>query len=359
MENNKAEIKFSIIIPVYNTEKYLKKCLQSVLHQTYGNLEIIIIHDKSEDFSGDICDSYASRDERIMVFHREKGDVSSARNMGLDAATGDYIVFVDSDDWVELNFCEEMKKAIDVHEGADIIKADYFIEKGKTYPVKLFCRKISEIETAEEKELLQLDIFSRYYDTDYSCELKDREIDAGYVWAGAYRKELVSALRFQGRKAEDSLFNLYAVQGAGRIIYKPVPLYHYRQNNASASFRYNAGRKDEYLFHYKQCIRFIKKYKKNRKFQISLSIRMANNIIANINGTIAHPESPLHFAEKEQELKHLMNIPCYKKALKNVAGIKYFPMKKRLVFALLGMEWYGAVIALANMQWQVKMHLIK
>lgn len=354
-----SEIKFSIIIPVYNTAKYLKKCLQSVIHQTYGNLEIIIIHDKSEDFSGDICDCYASQDERITVFHREKGDVSSARNMGLDAATGDYIVFVDSDDWVELTFCEEMKKAIDAHEGADIIKADYFIEKGKTYPVKLFRREISEMETAEDKELLQLDIFSRYYDGDYDCGLKGREIDAGYVWAGAYRKELVSAIRFQGRKAEDSLFNLYAVQEAERIVYMPVPLYHYRQNNASASFRYNAGRKDEYLFHYKQCIRFMKKYKKNRKFTLSLSIRMANNIIANINGTIAHPDSSLHFAEKKQELKHLMSIPCYKKALRNVAGIKYFPVKKRLVFALLRMEWYGAVIVLANMQWQMKMYLHK
>ncbi len=348
------EIKFSIIIPVYRSEQYLEKCLDSVISQTYRNLEVILVHDGGKDASGRICDDYARRDGRIAVIHRERGDVSSARNLGLDMATGEYVIFADSDDWMEADFCEEMRKAIAGYGKVDILKADYFIEKGKTYPVRLFCREEWEISTEEEKELLQLAVFSRYYAPDFYCGLKGREIDAGYVWAGAYRRELLSGIRFQGSKAEDSLFNLYAIQASGRIIYKPLPVYHYRQNDDSASFRYNPGRWAEYMFHYRKCIAFMKKYKKGRKFRISLSIRMANNIIAILNATITHPDHPQGFAGKRQELKRLAEMPYYRKALGQVRGIRYFPVRKKLVFVLLRMKCYAAVLILAGFRRQMK-----
>ncbi|HJA50079.1 MAG TPA: glycosyltransferase, partial [Candidatus Fusicatenibacter intestinipullorum] len=96
------KVKISVIIPVYNVEKYLKRCLDSVINQTYKNLEIILIDDGSTDNSGKICDEYAQKDERIIVIHKENGGVSSARNKGLDICIGDYISFIDSDDWINL-----------------------------------------------------------------------------------------------------------------------------------------------------------------------------------------------------------------------------------------------------------------
>ena len=100
----------SIIVPVYNTEKYLDQCIQSVLAQTYTNWELLLIDDGSTDSSGAICDKYAAEDNRIRVFHKENGGVSSARNLGLDNAQGEWISFVDADD-CEVNFARSAKKS--------------------------------------------------------------------------------------------------------------------------------------------------------------------------------------------------------------------------------------------------------
>lgn len=95
---------FSVIVPVYNTEKYLRRCVDSILAQTFTDFELLLINDGSSDNSGAICDEYAEKDSRVRVFHKENGGVSSARNLGLDNARGEWITFVDSDDWVESNW---------------------------------------------------------------------------------------------------------------------------------------------------------------------------------------------------------------------------------------------------------------
>lgn len=104
----------SIIVPVYNVEKYLEKCVDSIINQTYRNLEIILVNDGSTDNSGELCDNLATKDSRIVVYHKENGGVSSARNLGLDRAQGDYIGFVDSDDYIDPDMYEllysELKK---------------------------------------------------------------------------------------------------------------------------------------------------------------------------------------------------------------------------------------------------------
>lgn len=98
------EDKVSLIVPVYNTKKYLSRCIKSILAQSYANIELLLVDDGSTDGSGDICDTYAFRDSRVRVFHVENGGPSRARNLGLDNVTGKYILFVDSDDWVDDNY---------------------------------------------------------------------------------------------------------------------------------------------------------------------------------------------------------------------------------------------------------------
>lgn len=100
--------RISIIVPIYHCESFLPKCLDSLTNQTYPNIEIILVDDGSTDCSADICDSYAARDSRIVVLHKQNGGVSSARNAGLAVATGEYITFVDADDWVAPDACEKM-----------------------------------------------------------------------------------------------------------------------------------------------------------------------------------------------------------------------------------------------------------
>jgi len=112
LQNGKSEPQISVIIPVFNVEKYLYKCINSVLTQTYRNLEIILVNDGSTDNCGDICDRYATQDVRIKVIHKENGGLSSARNIGIELSTGDYLFFVDSDDYISTDCIASLYKAI-------------------------------------------------------------------------------------------------------------------------------------------------------------------------------------------------------------------------------------------------------
>lgn len=118
--------KVSVIVPVYKVEQYLARCVNSLLEQTYAMLEIILVDDGSPDNSGAICDDFAAQDERVRVFHMENRGVSAARNTGLDAATGDWICFCDSDDWYDPHCVEKMLRCAH-EEGADYVVCDYQI----------------------------------------------------------------------------------------------------------------------------------------------------------------------------------------------------------------------------------------
>lgn len=122
------DYKISIIVPVYNAEKYLKKCVDSLTGQTYQNLEIILVDDGSSDNSGSLCDELAGKDGRIKVLHKENGGLISAWKAGVTESTGEYLNFVDSDDWVNLNMLEEMAEYLTGSE-KEIIASDYVIEK--------------------------------------------------------------------------------------------------------------------------------------------------------------------------------------------------------------------------------------
>ena len=108
MNNNIDNKLISIIIPVYNCEKYLGRCIESILNQTYKNIEVILVDDGSPDNCGLMCDEYKKQDHRVKVIHKENGGLSSARNAGLDVASGEYIAFVDSDDYIATTMLEKM-----------------------------------------------------------------------------------------------------------------------------------------------------------------------------------------------------------------------------------------------------------
>lgn len=132
----------SIIIPVYNVERYLRRCLDSILLQTYYNLEIILVDDGSTDSSGEICDEYAEKDSRISVIHKENGGLSDARNAGIEAASADYIAFIDSDDYVEKQYVQRLAGIL-LKNNADIAICGYYCGKREKFPeIKRYHRKI-------------------------------------------------------------------------------------------------------------------------------------------------------------------------------------------------------------------------
>lgn len=127
-------MKISVIIPVYNAARYLKKCMNSVINQTYKNLEIIVIDDGSTDASSTICDKYAAMDKRVQVIHRENKGLVSARKFGVSLASGDYIAFADSDDWIEIDMYEKLSQEV-FRNDSDIVASGYIYETD--YPVRI------------------------------------------------------------------------------------------------------------------------------------------------------------------------------------------------------------------------------
>ena len=129
----KETTKISIIVPVYNVEKYLDKCLQTIVGQTYSDLEIILVNDGSTDNSGTKCDDWAKRDNRIKVFHKNNGGLMSAWKYGFEKATGYYIGFVDSDDWIDFNMFEVLLMA-SIDNEAELVVCNFINENESPYP---------------------------------------------------------------------------------------------------------------------------------------------------------------------------------------------------------------------------------
>ena len=197
----------SVIIPVYNVEKYLRRCLDSVIAQTYQNLEIICVDDGSIDDSGKICDQYAVRDARIKVIHQENQGLSAARNKGLDAAEGEYIAFVDSDDYI----LEDMYKKM--------------LDKLLNYNVDLcVCQwqyAFSDGRQVVKRKNIDPTIYGRKASLEFARFLYMGNYENGVVvaaWNKLYRRVLLDKIRFEGRIHEDEAF-------CGRIMAKNISVY--------------------------------------------------------------------------------------------------------------------------------------
>ena len=218
--------KITVIVPVYNVENYLEKCLDSLINQTYKNLEIIVINDGSTDNSGEICQEYAQKDNRIVYIEKENGGQSEARNMGLDRMTGSYVTFVDSDDWVELDYVETLYKKITEYR-ADIAVGNYysFNESEGMYYFHIFG------DSYYEKVYDNVSIFENLYE---SQEMKSFALIS--VWGKLYKADLVKHLRFDiGKLGEDGYLNQKIYLLAEKTIYLNKGLYAYRQREGSSS----------------------------------------------------------------------------------------------------------------------------
>ncbi len=210
----------SIIVPVYNVEPYLRKCLDSVVGQTYRDLEILIIDDGSTDGSGIICDEYKV-DERVKVFHTENRGLSAARNLGLDEATGDWIGFVDSDDWIEPDMYEVLiDRALEA--GADVVECGWYWE----YPDRTVIREGREFTMSGMEAihaLLRLDIYNG-------------------VWNRLWKRRCFDAIRFpEGRIHEDVATTYRVFLLAERVCGTAQNKYHYRYREDSLSYVLNAN----------------------------------------------------------------------------------------------------------------------
>lgn len=218
--------KITVIVPVYNVEHYLDKCLDSLINQTYKNLEIIVINDGSTDNSGIICQEYAQKDNRIIYIEKENGGQSEARNMGLDRMTGTYVTFVDSDDWVEPNYVEVLYKKL-LEYCADIAVGNYYSynEQEGIFYFHIFGNSYYE------KVYDNVSIFENFYESEH---MKNFALIC--VGGKLYKADLFRELRFEvGKLGEDGYLNQKIYLLAEKTIYLNAGLYAYRQREGSSS----------------------------------------------------------------------------------------------------------------------------
>ena len=228
--------KISVIIPVYNVEPYIRQCLDSIINQTYKNLEIIIIDDGSPDGCGAICDEYAKKDSRIIVIHKENEGLCAARNDGIKQATGEWVAFVDSDDWCELDYYENMMNSIMNEDIEMIIAGGYYSEfQGKSSIVRTFEKPLKFIGRDNIETLMIKTLISGKRGYAY-----------GYPWDRLYKALFIKNhdLYFDtDQKAwEDCCFNFRFLNEAKCIIENGEIGYHYRRNEISITKGYNVNK---------------------------------------------------------------------------------------------------------------------
>lgn len=210
----------TVIIPVYKVENYIDKCVESVLAQSYENLEIILVDDGSPDRCGEICDSYARRDSRVRVIHKENGGLSSARNAALDVMNGQWVMCVDSDDYVHTDIVRKLYDAAQ-RNGADISICSHYQERTDS---------LSIVERIYDEEAV--------YDSMEALKklVEDEEIKS-YAWGKLYRAELFEGVRYpNGRNYEDVATTYYLFDKANKVVKIPSYLYYYIIRNDSISF---------------------------------------------------------------------------------------------------------------------------
>ena len=211
---DKTKPNISVVVPIYNVEPYLRRCVDSLLQQSYSDFELILVDDGSPDNCGAICDDYAATDPRVQVVHKANGGLSDARNAGLTIAQGEYIAFVDSDDWVSKDYLERLLAAL-LDTGADICECDVFRTSGEE---TISAQGIPAVFNTEEA-LEQL-----IYDGTFHQ----------HVWNKLYRRTVIADILFPKGKTNEDEFWTYRVFGNAKTVAKISDiLYFYFQRSGS------------------------------------------------------------------------------------------------------------------------------
>ena len=293
---NKKGNSISVIVPVYNTEKYLRRCVDSILAQTFTDFELLLINDGSTDSSGAICDEYAQKDSRVRVFHKENGGVSSARNLGLDNAKGEYIAFVDSDDYIDNRMYECLyNKAIE--DDSDIVYSDIrliFGENSKYYKMAKF---------SDEKNAMMKNYITHVWTV---------------IWNMIVKKEIYSnnALYFpQGVSyCEDFWLSVRLMHYAKKISHIDEAFYNYYLDNGNSCIHnLNKRTEREEQTAYLETIDFFKEKGLLNEYEKELSWRVLKSKQELVLDSNRHNEFLQMFPVSH---KYIMSCPYINKKLK-------------------------------------------
>lgn len=299
----------SVIVPVYNVEKYLQDCVESIINQTYKNLEIILVDDGATDTSGKLCDEFAIKDNRIKVIHKTNGGLSDARNAGLDVARGEYISFIDSDDWIAPDMYEKMMAAISEYEVDLCCAGRYDVYDGT---------KFEGLCPRENGKITSSDFLKRMLIAE-ECDVS--------VWDKLFKKELFDGIRFPfGEINEDAAVIHLVVDRARFVGIITDRVYNYRHRAGSITTTSFSERNFILIKHAKDILDFVS----------SNYCEIQNYALSNYARKLLDVCGLLVCASKPTRKKYKAQLKATKKELKKNKKYLFSRDKKRYICLKLG-----------------------
>ncbi len=309
------KILISVIVPVYNVEKYIDKCLNSIMKQSYKNIEIILVDDGSTDKSGKICEEYAKLDNRIKVVHKKNEGLGLARNSGLEISSGKYIAFIDSDDFISENMIEKLVEEI-LNYNVDTVYCGFYEYYDSNLLLPKPCyysNKIFEKEEITSKILLEM--------IGTAPKEKKDSLVSMSVWHALYSTEIIkkNLIKFPSEReyiSEDIVFDILYLKNAKKIKFIEDCLYFYRCNNSnSLTHKY---KKDEFLMHKKVVDKLnyeLSKFMKKEKYINRTDRYLLGRLRTCIKKIVNYGKTNKNF-EVKSEIMKLVSLKCVDECLK-------------------------------------------
>lgn len=318
----------SIIVPVYQVEKYIRQCVDSILGQTFTDFELILVDDGSTDRSGEICDEYAGMDGRVKVIHTENVRAAEARNKGMDQASGNYFMFIDSDDYIVPTMLECLHRSI-VKDDADIVSCNYLYsfenDREKDFSTNIGSEVLSGTEI----------FYNRKNDRNY-----------GYwtvVWNKLYKKETFKKVRFpSGKYYEDEFFANDIYQMDIKIVTIPECLYYYRQHDNSTMRKKNIMKSFDMIEAFQERI-YVYLKKQPYSDQAYKVLIYSLEYLEESKRFISNKDDKIHFIQAEKRTKDIVNkLKKRKLSMIQRVSLVFIGMDPCLTFRV-GMKFRGCL----------------
>jgi len=342
----------SVIVPAYNADRHLRQCVESILGQTYVNVETIIVDDGSTDDTPQLCDDFAGKSPLIHVIHQCNQGVACARNVGLDVANGEYVTFVDSDDWLEPDAVARLiDEALCCH-GCDMVIGGYTRRM-----VAVDGRKTAKTMLPVLLQSYELGLTSKVNDLDYLLDTKDlREprvarlicnLDiAGYLyqcWGKLFRRSWVDGLRFKSgcSYGEDTVFVLEALARGGLVSVLSKSLYNYREEDDGLVRGFRMGKTNDFEFSHGEHIAFYQNLPVTNDQRKAIDARLANDVLWAI-GAVRQAPASVSDQDRLEFIERIMRSPWYKHYL-NALKVAHTDRLPKLLFLMRSKtlwRWY-------------------
>lgn len=331
---------FSFIVPVYNCEKFLSECINSILGQTYFNIEVVLVNDGSNDGSDKICCAFLEQDSRVRYLAQSNSGVSAARNAGLREAKGDFVIFVDADDIIPSNLCEKVSSKLYQW---DVMILDWLSVQSSADIQEAIVNQKYEGSALQELSEVPL---KEWIKKSFGMETDSlpKKINPATVWAKVYRRSFIEnrELLFSTGVivGEDMLFNLRCFAEKPRVCYYPMTAYYYRSNDVSAVNRYNPRiRKNNETFMEILCTLCQEKCPDSVEEEIQF--RKLQQIVYVLSSDIFHPDNPkTSKIKKEEFLEFLENMGHQQIPF---SSLKELPIKQRVALLLALSKQYEII----------------